>query len=232
MNKKVLAIIPARGGSKGVPRKNVKIIAGKPLIAWSIDSAKQSNRVNHFYVSTDDAEIKKVSERFGAAVIERPEEFAQDRSPMIPALQHACAEAEKEYGKFDFIVLLQPTAPQRIASDIDESILLLDNSGADSLISVYLVEDTHPSRMYRIHSGILESYAEEPVGSLRQDLEKVYHRNGAIYACKRDLLMEKGELIGSAPIPYVMPKERSGNIDDPLDFKITELMLKQQYSLE
>lgn len=228
----MLAIIPARGGSKGVPRKNVKVIAGKPLIAWSIESAKQSDRVNCFYVSTDDAEIKEVSEKFGADIIERPKEFAQDCSPMIPALQHACAEAEKEYGEFDFIVLLQPTAPQRIASDIDESILLLDNSGADSLISVYLVEDTHPSRMYRIQSGILESYAEEPVGSLRQDLEKVYHRNGAIYACKRDLLIEKGELIGSAPIPYVMPKERSGNIDDPLDFKITELMLKLQYSLE
>lgn len=233
MTSKTLAIIPARGGSKGVPRKNIRNVAGKPLIGWSIDAAKKSELITTFYVSTDDTEISDVAKACGSNVILRPEELAQDKTPMIPAIQHACEYAESIHGKFDYIVLLQPTAPQRITEDIDSSIQLLEGDNKiDSVVSVYLVEDTHPSRMYTIENEVLKKYADEPTGALRQDLEAVYHRNGAIYACRRDVLMVEGKLIGDNCAPFIMPKERSGNIDDMMDLHITELMLKLQYQVK
>jgi len=231
--KKILGIIPARGGSKGIPGKNIRQVAGKPLIKWAIESAQDSNLITDFYVSTDDVEIAKVARSCGAEVLMRPDNLAQDKTPMIPAVQHACSQAEVINGQYDFIVLLQPTAPQRTGADIDAALnLLIKSKDADSVVSVYMVEDTHPSRMYTKDNEFLVKYAEEPAGALRQDLDSVYHRNGAIYACDRELLMNDELLIGNKCVAYEMPKERSGNIDDMLDLHITELMLSLQYNIE
>jgi CMP-N-acetylneuraminic acid synthetase len=224
-HKKVLAIIPARGGSKGVRRKNIRSVAGEPLIYWTIKASLEANTELYIYVNTDDDEIANISIEKGVEVLERPSELAQDKTPMLPALQDACRRAELKHGTFDAVLLLQPTAPFRLACDIDGALLSFFNNKADSLVSVYQVEDCHPSRMYRMTGGYLEKIYNEPIGSLRQDLEPIYHRNGAIYLCSRNLLMERDCLLTNDAIPYVMPKERSHNIDDEDDLLIADLLM-------
>lgn len=228
MKKKVLGIIPARGGSKGVKRKNIREVAGKPLIYWSIKSAFESNVFDFFCVNTDDKEIAEVASQYSADVIMRPADLAQDKTPMIPVLRYACEQAEDKFGqKFDTIVLLQPTAPMREGKDIAEAVKSFHvNQKVRSLVSVYQVDDSHPSRMYRIENGFLEKIYEEPTGSLRQDLEPIFHRNGALYICDRELLMVDNKLTCSTPMPFVMSKERSANIDDEQDLVIADILMK------
>lgn len=230
MSKKVLAIIPARGGSKGVKRKNIRIVAGEPLIYWSIKAARDASTLSYTYVNTDDDEIAEVAKSKHAEVLMRPSELAEDKTPMIPVLQFVCSEAEKMHGKFDTIVLLQPTAPMRRSVDIDKAVQQFHSQTEfDSLVSVYQVDDCHPSRMYRINNkNSLEKIYSEPVGSLRQDLEPIYHRNGALYICSRDLLMDRSLLTCSNPVPYIMPKSRSANIDDEQDLNIADFLMSQE----
>ncbi|MBV5331743.1 acylneuraminate cytidylyltransferase family protein, partial [bacterium] len=192
-----MAIIPARGGSKGVPRKNLQLVGGKPLIAWTILAAQQSALVQDYWVSTDDAEIAAVARDWGAAVFGRPAAIAGDRSPMIEVIAHALETAESVKGRpYATVLLLQPTAPLRLAEDIDGALSALEKSAADSVISVYRVEDAHPARMYRLENELLVPLHPEPPGSLRQDLPAVYHRNGAIYAATRRLIVEGRRLWG------------------------------------
>jgi CMP-N,N'-diacetyllegionaminic acid synthase len=228
-NYKILGIIPARGGSKGVIRKNIRLVADKPLIHWSIAEAKQSKLLSHYYVTTDDDEIAEVATSCGAQVIDRPSELAQDKTPMIPVLQHLCQEAELLNGiTYDYILLMQPTAPMRTSTDIDKAIELFHSTNnAHSLVSVYQVDDCHPSRMYRVNNDKLEKIYSEPQGSLRQDLEPIFHRNGAIYLCDRELLMFDGRLTCESPIPFIMPKTRSANIDDEQDLAIADFLMSQ-----
>ena len=222
----VLTIIPARGGSKGVPRKNVRLVGGKPLIAWSIEAAQASRLVGEFYVSTDDAEIASVARQCGAEVLPRSPELAGDRTPMVDVVKHVLAACEARRGSaYDFILLLQPTAPMRTAADVDGALGVLMSGDADSVISVYRVEDAHPSRMYLLRGGELDPFSPEPPGSLRQDLPDVYHRNGAIYACTRRLLVEDGKLWGQRMVPFIMPKQRSLNIDDSQDLAMADFLL-------
>lgn len=224
----LLTIIPARGGSKGVPRKNVRLVGGKPLIAWSIEVAKSSSLVGYFCVSTDDDEIAKVAREYGAEVLPRPVEIAGDRTPMIEVIRHALKECEQQQKtKYDYFLLLQPTAPMRKKEDVEGALTMLAKSGADSVISVYQVEDAHPSRMYLVKDGHLEPFCQEPLGALRQDLTKVYHRNGAIYACTRRLIEDEGCLWGGRMVPYIMPKNRSANIDDMQDLAIADFLMRQ-----
>ena len=222
---KILALIPARGGSKGVPRKNIRPLAGKPLIAYSIAAAQQSKLVSHLLTSTDDDEIAAVAQSFGSPVLRRPPHLAADDTPMIPVIHHALAYFEIQ---FDYFVLLQPTTPQRTAVDIDAALQLLSDTQADSVISVYQVEDHHPTRMYHLAGGRLIPYAEEPKERLRQGLTAVYHRNGAIYACRPRLILTKNNLIGPDTRPYLMPRSRSLNIDDELDFTFAEFLFGQR----
>lgn len=230
MSKRVLGIIPARGGSKGVKRKNVRLVGDKPLIYWSITCAKESQSLSECYVTTDDREISEIAESFGIEVIARPDNLAMDKTPMIPVLQHLCLEAENMHGKFDYVLLLQPTAPMRRAIDIDSAISSLVNSSsrAKSLLSVYQVEDCHPSRMYLREGESLVPFYEEPKGSLRQDLTPVFHRNGAIYLCERDLLMESNALICDNPLPYIMSKADSVNIDDEEDLLVADFLMTRR----
>lgn len=232
-NYNILGIIPARGGSKGVLRKNIRLVADKPLIYWSIAEAKQSTLLSHFYVTTDDDEIAEVATSCGAQVIDRPSELAQDKTPMIPVLQHLCREAELLNGiTYDYILLMQPTAPMRTYADIDKAIdLLVAENDFDSLVSVYQVDDCHPSRMYTCDSGRLIPFSEEPAGSLRQDLLPVYHRNGAIYMSSRSLLMEQGKLVSNKTFAYVMSKSDSANIDDEDDLLIADFLMRKRLAL-
>lgn len=228
MHKKVLGIIPARGGSKGVKRKNIRSVGGKPLIYWSIKVAQESKLLTNYFVSTEDKEISDVAESFGATIFNRPHHLAGDQTPMIPVLQHLCVEAEKLHSRFDYILLMQPTAPMRTAKHIDGAIdLMSKHSDCDSLVSVYQVEDCHPSRMYTCKEGFLSKFYEEPAGSLRQDLEPVYHRNGAIYLCKRELLMEENKLVCESPLALIMNKTDSVNIDDEQDLRIADFLMSE-----
>ena len=226
---RTLGIIPARGGSKGVKRKNIRSVGGKPLIYWSIKAAQESKLLTNYFVSTEDKEIADVADSFGATILNRPHHLAGDQTPMIPVLQQLCVEAEKLHGRFDYVLLMQPTAPMRTARHIDGAIdLMSKHPDCDSLVSVYQVEDCHPSRMYTCKEGFLSKFYEEPAGSLRQDLEPVYHRNGAIYLCKRDLLMTKKLLLEDLPLAFFMSKADSVNIDDEDDLKIADLLMHQR----
>lgn len=223
---KLLALIPARGGSKGVKRKNVRPVGGKPLIAWSIEAALAAKDVDRVVVSTDDAEIARVARDCGAEVLERPPGIAGDRTPMIEVIEHALAELDKPNGKYTYLLLLQPTAPARIPADITDAYRAIKASGADSLISVFVDADKHPARAYTISENLLVPYEEEPKGSLRQDLPAVYHRNGAIYLSRVDFIRKNHRIWSATPQAFVMPKERSLNIDDELDFLIADLLMK------
>ncbi|MGZ8920082.1 MAG: acylneuraminate cytidylyltransferase family protein [Limisphaerales bacterium] len=218
---RILGIIPARGGSKGVPRKNVRMLGGKPLICHSIDAAKGCKSVSHFLVSTDDPEITQIATSWGAEVLPRPAELAQDATPMPKVIHHVLRERGTG---FDIILLLQPTCPQRTPEDIDAALAAFENLQVQSVMSVYQVEDHHPGRMYQLESGRLAPLFPEWIAARRQDLPAIYHRNGAIYACRVDHFKRTGFLWDERPVPYVMPRNRSLNIDDPFDFEIAEFI--------
>jgi len=222
----VLGLIPARGGSKTVPRKNIRLVGGRPLITYTIEAARHSRLLTQVVTSTEDPEIASVAQQAGSQVLKRPAELAQDATPMIDVVRHALGVFEASAGRTDCVVVLQPTAPLRTAADVDAALALLVD-GVDSVVSVYEVGDRHPSRMYRLAGDRLVPYAPEPSARLRQGLEPVYHRNGALYACRRTLL-DRGLLIGPDPVPYVMPRERSLNIDDETDLAFADFLLSHQ----
>lgn len=225
---RVLGVIPARGGSKGVPRKNIAPILGKPLIAYTIEAAIASKRLTDVIVSTDDDEIARVARDCGAQVpFKRPAELATDRAQAIPTIQHAVREMEAARGyRYDAVVMLQPTTPLRTAKDIDECVEKLFRTDADSVISVVEVGGYHPVRMKRIVNDELVDYAEEEIENRpRQELAPVYLRAGSVYATKRDVLMEQNSFKGRISRPYIVPSERHANIDSLIDLKIAEWKL-------
>jgi N-acylneuraminate cytidylyltransferase len=222
---RALGVIPARGGSKGIPRKNLKLLRGRPLIAYTIDAARKSRRLTHCVVSTEDAEIARVAAELGAEVVERPIELARDDTPSLPVVQHATEVVERSLGRFDAVFTLQITSPFRSAADIDDAIERLRTSGAESVIGVVRVFDNHPARIKRIHEGRLVPFdTPEPEGIRRQDLPPAYLRNGAVYVTRRDVLA-RGSLLGADQCPFEMPPERSINIDELLDFALAEAAL-------
>jgi CMP-N,N'-diacetyllegionaminic acid synthase len=233
MAEKILAVIPARGGSKGVPRKNVRLVGDKPLIAYTIEAALAARDLLYrVVVSTDDEEIAAITRQFGAeAPFLRPAELAEDRTPMVPVLQHAVRFVEEQDGaRVDWVLLLQPTAPFRTAQDLRAAVALALQGGCDSVISVVQVFATHPILMKRIEDGrLLPFCTEEKEGTRRQDYQPAaYMRNGAIYLTRRDVLVEKNSIWGEVIRPYVMPEERSVNVDSELDFKLVELLINER----
>ncbi len=230
---KVVAVIPARGGSKGVPHKNIRPICGKPLIAYTIETALAARHLLHrVIVSTDDQEIAEVASTYGADVpFLRPSDLAGDKTPMIPVLQHAVEFIEKEEKQhFDWVLLLQPTAPFREVADIEEALRLAQTGSCDSVISVVQVFAVHPILMKRIENDQLQPYCiEEKEGTRRQDYQPpAYMRNGMIYLTKRDVLMEQHSIWGKVIRPYVMPEERSIGIDSELDLKLVEILMAER----
>ncbi len=230
---KILAVVPARGGSKGVPRKNIRLIAGKPLIAYTLEAALAvRHRLHRLIVSTDDAEVAEIARQYGAEVpFMRPAELSDDRTPMISVLQHAVQAIEAmDDVHLDWVLLLQPTAPLRTPADIEAALALTARGGCDSVISVVQVFAAHPVLMKRIENDRLLPFClEEKEGTRRQDYQPpAYMRNGAIYLTRREVLMERNSIWGEVIRPYIMPEERSVSIDSELDLKLAELMLAER----
>jgi len=224
----VLGVTLARGGSKGVPRKNIRPINGKPLLAYTIEEALKSKFINKYVVSTEDKEIAAVAREYGADVINRPEELADDDTPSIDAIKHALIVSEDMWGSFDVVADLRCTNPLKTVEDIDGAIGKLINTGADVVVGVSKLEDHHPSRIKRIFQDRLIDFAwpEDPRGQ-RQDLKPdAYIRNGSIYIVRASAIMEGIHFLGTDEIrPWIMPLERSVNVDTELDFKLIEVML-------
>jgi CMP-N-acetylneuraminic acid synthetase len=230
---RVLGLTLARGGSKSVPRKNIKLIAGVPLIGYTIAEALKSNLITRYIVSTDDEEIQQVAIECGAdAPFLRPSEFSTDEASSVAAMQHAVDWVEQQEGvKYDYIVELMCTNPMKSVEDIDASIEKLISTQADSVIAVHQLEDHHPARIKKlVDDKIVDFCIAEIPESRRQDLKpEAYIRSGSIYALKRDYLMVDGKRYGSDNSrPYILPKERAVNIDTEIDFMIAEQLIKNR----
>jgi CMP-N,N'-diacetyllegionaminic acid synthase len=220
---KVLVIIPARGGSKGVPKKNLKILGEQPLISHAITCAKASKKTTRIIVSTDSEEIAEVSRQFGSEVILRPEDLATDTSNVVTAVEHVYHELKED---FDIIVLLQPTSPLRTANDLDNIITLFEkDKNTDGVISVVPMDDMHPARMYNLGSNeALLPFLTEGETARRQDLKPVYYRNGCFYAVKTEAFFKEKSFMVANKKAYVMDADWLANIDTPRDFKIAEIL--------
>jgi CMP-N,N'-diacetyllegionaminic acid synthase len=224
----VLGIIPARGGSKGIPRKNIRLLCGKPLIAYSIEQARNSKGIDYFIVSTDDDEIAEVARSWGAEVLMRPSSLAQDETPTTLVIEDVLARLDLGRKRFDILTLLQPTCPFRSADDIDSSIALLLTGGADAVVGVYRVHKEHPAWMFRIDGGWLQPLDAELSVMSRQELPPVYQRNGVIYTIRRHVFEREHTFWPKRSIPYIMSKERSINIDEPMDWLIAETLMAHE----
>lgn len=229
----ILGIIPARGGSKGVIGKNQKMLSDKPLIQYTIETALQSN-LSDVIVSTDDENIAAISRALGIKVpFIRPTEFASDNAESIDVAIHALNFMENLIKKsIDAIMLLQPTTPFRSIDDINNAIKLLSqHKDADSVISVVDVEGHHPARMKFINDGVLIDpvFCEKVENQNRQELDKMYIRNGAIYLTKSDVILNRSYK-GNKCMALLMPNSRSINIDTETDFKLAEWTLKNDIS--
>ena len=209
-----------------MPRKNIKMLAGKPLIAWTIEEAKKSKFIDMCIVSTEDEEIKSVAEEWGGHVpFMRPAELAQDDTPGIEPVLHAITMMPG----YDFVVLLQATSPLRTAEDIDGAIAYCMEQGSESCVSVTEAEHS-PYWMYSMDKEnrlqpILKIAKEDSYQ--RQKLPKVYQLNGAVYVASVDFVRQEREFIGDDTLGYVMPQERSYDIDTVLDFEVAEAVMKR-----
>jgi CMP-N,N'-diacetyllegionaminic acid synthase len=219
-----VGLIPARGGSKGIPRKNIKLIAGKPLIVWTIESALRSSMLGGVVVSTDDLEIAEIARRAGAHVpFVRPAELAEDHSPGLGPVLHALDQLPQ----FDSVLLLQPTSPLRTTDDIDGCLNFVLQKKTPSVVSV-TEADTHPYWTYMLNADqtLTQLLDFSPVAR-RQDLPAVYSLNGAMYFVDASWVRKSGRLLSTETLAYVMSKEHSVDLDTPLDWKFAELLLKE-----
>ena len=224
--KKYLAIIPARGGSKRLPRKNILDLNGKPLIAWSIEAGVNSKYINKTIVTSDDDEILEVGEKYKINTIKRPSELATDTSTTFDAIKHAIDSLDKKY---EYIVLLQPTSPLRNEKHINEAIELLEEKKADAVISVCEM-DHSPLWSNTLPKNLnMSNFLRDEIKNKRsQDLPTYYRLNGAIYICKTDrLLKEKSFFIKDNIYAYIMDRKSSIDIDEELDFIFAKTILKE-----
>lgn len=225
-----LAIIPARGGSKGLPNKNILPLGGKPIIVHSIEAARAAQCIQRIVVSTDSPEIAEIARHHGADVpFLRPAELAQDEAPTLPVMQHVLSQlATAEGWQPEIVVLLQPTSPLRQSEDIDRAVTLLRETGADSVVSVCLSEH-HPAWMKRIESGrVLPFLDDAPAYARRQDLPPVYRLNGAIYVTRRRVLQDENRILGCDTRALIMDPDSSVDIDTALDLKLASLILQER----
>lgn len=227
---RTLGIVPARGGSKGIPRKNVTLLRGKPLLAYTAQAALASRWLTRIVLSTEDEEIACLGRQCGLDIpFMRPAELAQDETPTLPVLQDVVRKLEATGECYDAVFTLQPTTPLRRSDDIDGAIELLERTGADSVISFVDVGERHPARMKFISPDgrvIDPPFGEQFEGQRRQDLPKLYLREGSIYVTRRAVLMEQNSVKGHDCRAWLVPEERACNIDTPFDLFLAEQMLK------
>jgi len=222
-NKSFLAIIPARGGSKRLPRKNILDLNGKPLIAWSIEAGLSSKYIDKVVVTSDDDDILNLSKSLGVEILKRPDYLASDTATTFDTIKHVI----EKVANYDYIILLQPTSPLRGGLHIDEAIELLENKKASAVISVCKM-DHSPLWSNTIDKSLsmVGFLKDEVLNKRSQDLEKYYRVNGAIFICKVERLLEnKGFFLKENIYAYVMDRKSSVDIDEEIDFKIAEILM-------
>ena len=222
---KLLALILARGGSKEIPRKNIKLLKGKPLIGWTIEEALKASSPSSVVVSTDDEEIASVARKFGANVpFMRPSEISEDNTDSISSVMHSI----KYLKEFDWVLLLQPTSPLRSAKDIDGIVKLCIDKNSPSAVSVCELDKNH-NWSYKINEfGKLEPiYLNKSKISIRQKLLKTFVLNGALYLARVSWLKENSSFIGKETIAYEMSQESSVDIDTQLDWDWAEFLIEK-----
>lgn len=222
-----VAIIPARGGSKGLPRKNIYPLAGKPLIAYSVEAGMEARMVTATVVSSEDHEILGVAKTYGAEIVLRPDALASDTASCESVVTDALQQLAHRGERFDLLVLLQPTSPLRTAHDIDAALDQFIASGATSLISVYEPEHTPYKAFQRNNDGFLEGLVDNRTPFMRrQDLPATYMPNGAIYITKVELFLSTGTLFSKKTVPYIMSEEKSVDVDRQEDVARIEQLLQ------
>jgi CMP-N,N'-diacetyllegionaminic acid synthase len=225
----IIALIPARAGSKGLPGKNIKQLLGKPLIAWSIGHAKKSKYVDKVIVSTDSRDIAKIALKYGAETpFIRPKTLATDKAKGIDVVTHAINRLEADGEKIDLLVLLQPTSPLRAPEDVDEAVELLFRKKARAVVSVCETEH-HPYWCNTLpkNRSMKDFMRKAASNTNRQELPVFYRLNGAIYIATRDYIVKNNGFIGRDAYAYVMEAERSIDIDNELDLVFAEAVLKR-----
>jgi len=230
-NKRILALIPARGGSKGVLRKNIRLVAGKPLIAWTIEEAKKSKFIDRTILSSDDEEIIAIARQWNCDVpFTRPAELARDDVTAIDPVLHALEAIEEKY---DYLVLLQTTSPLRIVEDIDACIAKCIDECAPACVTVTTATKS-PYWMYSLNDrGVLDPImkSEIPV-LLRQQIKGIYVLNGAVYVAKIDWFIKNRKFISNETTAYPMPQARSIDIDTQWDLKICDIFCQDREGLK
>lgn len=229
---KVLGVIPARGGSKGIPCKNVRLLGGKPLLAHTAEAALAARRLSRVILTTDDERIAEVGRGLGLEVpFLRPADLARDDTPTLPVAQHAVAELERSGDRFDAVCLLQPTSPFRRPGEIDGCVELLEADGLDAVISVLPVPPEHnPHWVYfRDGEGLLRlATGEDQPIPRRQELPPAFHRDGSVYVVRRNVLMQENSLYGRRLGGYLMPEPgRSVNLDTLADWAKAEALVAE-----
>ncbi|MFA5022265.1 MAG: acylneuraminate cytidylyltransferase family protein [Patescibacteria group bacterium] len=232
-NKKILGIITARGESKNIPKKNIKIFAGKPLIAYTILAAKKSKYLTDFIVSTDSQKIFNIAKKYGAPVpFLRPRKLATDTSTSIQVVNHTLNFLKTSQKKsYDYVMILQPTSPLRTAKDIDQCIKKIVDTKADSVMSMVELTDFSLPKLKRIQKNgniipLLKKEAKQP--RRRQAAEKIYRRNCAVYLTKTQFIL-KNDLFGKISKAYIMPGQRSIDINSIFDFQLAEFLFKKNH---
>ncbi len=233
--KRILALIPARGDSKRLPRKNALSLAGKPLVAWSIDAALKSKYIDDIIVSTDDNEIAQISKEYGANVpFIRPEELSTDTADTQSVIKHCLEYLQNNSKKYDLVIVLQPTSPLRTASHIDKAIRLFETKNATSVISVCQCDHSPLWANTLDENQSLRDFIKPEIRGLRsQDLPQYYRLNGALYIYDIADIIELGNApYGQGSYAYVMDREFSIDIDTEIDFRFAELFLSSMSHLE
>lgn len=228
MQPNIIAIIPARGGSKGIPQKNIRLLNGKPLIYYTIIEALKSKHLGRIIVSTEDEEVAQISKEYGAEVIARPAELAQDDTPSLPVYQHVIKYLEEIEGfSPDIVVVLQPTSPLRTTEDIYEAIQKFLSTGCDSVVSICEVEHP-PNWMYTLkRDRLIPLIGGRQKITRRQDAPAIYRLNGAVYVTRKDIIMKENRVMGNDTRAYIMTPERSIDVDTELDLKLAELVIRE-----
>lgn len=233
--KSFLAIIPARGGSKGLPGKNIKVLSGKPLIAWSIEAGLRSKYLDEVMVTTDSQEIAEISKKYGASVpFLRPTELASDTATTFDVIKHTIEYCENNFHKtYDYIVLLEPTSPLRDKNDLDEMIqkvVALDHD-FDAIVSIGEVHE-HPSIMKQVEKNIIKPYcAELAMESRRQDNQPAYFPYGVAYIVKTKTLLREKTFYPTHTTHHIIKRYQCYEIDDIYDFLAIENIMKYEWSL-
>tara|TARA_Y100001958_G_C21248089_1_gene580315 strand:- start:7325 stop:8011 length:687 start_codon:yes stop_codon:yes gene_type:complete len=222
---KSIAIIPARAGSKGIPRKNVRLINGKPLIEYTLDVAVSLESVSSVWVSSDDDKVLEICKKYNdVKVHKRPDSLAGDSSKVSDTVKDVI---RYEVEDFDAILLLQPTSPIRTKFQIENAIeLFTKNKNFSSLVSVCGMDDTHPARMYWMEKDELKPIMPEYQHQRRQEIPLAWYRNGAIYIVRKDIFLSTNQIIVEPILGFEMPKSDLLNIDDPIDLDIANILMK------